>query len=388
MPDIRLRVAAILTGFELLSGVRVAVAKSFIELIGPERLRPVGEALARSVARSIPLISGSPGFVYTFDPVTTTFTRASQVTGQLYLETPDPIGRGQWNLNLSYERVDIDEIDGMPLHDLRDVRFPIVDPDTGMPFTVPLFRIGLITHVVAAGTTVGLGDRADVNLTVPILYSQLGVRIILRDFDTGTLFPYVATASRFGIGDLLLRARLRLYAGDDLHLAGGLVLRLPSGNADDLQGTGTVELGPMLYAATRSFAPASWLAVQGYLNAGTTLDGEDVEQSEGRWGVGVDGRITERATVGAAVLARHAFSRTVPAGFFDVERIDPRNERRLVAPLLGIHGRRADYYDVSVGARIDVWRNTVSAFANVIVPANEDGFRAEAIPLVGVEAAF
>jgi hypothetical protein len=47
-----------------------------------------------------------------------------------------------------------------------------------------------------------------------------------------------------------------------------------------------------------------------------------------------------------------------------------------------------DYYDLSIGGRIDLWRDTIIGFVNAIVPLNRDGFRSDVIPLAGIEAAF
>jgi hypothetical protein len=38
--------------------------------------------------------------------------------------------------------------------------------------------------------------------------------------------------------------------------------------------------------------------------------------------------------------------------------------------------------------RVNLWRVKVVGFVNVIVPPNRNGFRADVIPLAGVEAAF
>ena len=85
----------------------------------------------------------------------------------------------------------------------------------------------------------------------------------------------------------------------------------------------------------------------------------------------------------AAVLARHSFGPTTPAGFFDLKRSDGT-----VRPLFGLQGGRTDVVDFSFGGRVDVWRDRLLAFANVLVPPNRDGVRADAIPTVGLEAIF
>ena len=58
------------------------------------------------------------------------------------------------------------------------------------------------------------------------------------------------------------------------------------------------------------------------------------------------------------------------------------------APIFGLSGARPDYYDISVGGRGAVWRDTLFVFANVLVPLNDGFVRTAPIPLVGVEATF
>ena len=118
------------------------------------------------------------------------------------------------------------------------------------------------------------------------------------------------------------------------------------------------------------------------------FDAEDVDGSEGHWGIGLDWLASDRFTAAIALLARHAFRRIEPAGFFDVPRRDLTTGRTFVAPLFGIRDRRPDYYDLSIGGRVNLWRDTVIGFVNAIVPLNRDGFRSDVIPLAGIEAAF
>jgi hypothetical protein len=57
-------------------------------------------------------------------------------------------------------------------------------------------------------------------------------------------------------------------------------------------------------------------------------------------------------------------------------------------PLFSLDGRRTDEYDLSIGFRAWVWRKGLRLFANALVPLNDGGFRADVIPLIGVEATF
>ena len=41
-----------------------------------------------------------------------------------------------------------------------------------------------------------------------------------------------------------------------------------------------------------------------------------------------------------------------------------------------------------MGARVNLWRDRLMGFADAILPLNDDGFRADVIPLVGIEMIF
>jgi hypothetical protein len=46
------------------------------------------------------------------------------------------------------------------------------------------------------------------------------------------------------------------------------------------------------------------------------------------------------------------------------------------------------YYDIAIGGRGALWRDTVFAFASMVVPLNDGVVRTDPIPLVGIEATF
>jgi hypothetical protein len=106
----------------------------------------------------------------------------------------------------------------------------------------------------------------------------------------------------------------------------------------------------------------------------------------------VDVMLGRWATLSIALLAREPFGRAVPPGTLDVPRPGPSAilpvEGRS-SPVFGLDPGRARYYDVAVGGRVNLWRDTVFGMAHVVVPANpDDGVRASVVPLVGLEVAF
>jgi hypothetical protein len=382
------RAVALAVGSLSLSLAGPVAAGTFRQIFERPITRPIGDALAESIGRSLPVTAASAGITFRFDMATQTFERETEILGQVFLERPRPLGRGKFNVSASYQWVRIDTMDGRDLDRLSDTRFPIVDPDNGRPFTVPRFGLDLATHQVTTSLTYGLTDDLDLNLTVPVLYSELETNVIFRDLATGREQRAHVRSSKTGFGDLFLRGKQRLAHGAWGDLAAGLVLRLPSGNEDNFQGTGAWEVAPMLYAATPSLAVAPAVTLQAYLNGGVDLNADDVDRSEGRYGIGLDCAIAERLTLAVAMLGREPFEGIAPPGFFDVQRVDPQTGRRFTAPVLGFDRSRDSFYDLSLGGRVNLWRDTVFGFANVVLPLNRDGFRSDVIPLVGLEAAF
>lgn len=371
------------------AGARASHAETFFDLLGRRPLfRPVAVALRDTVARSLPVAAASPGVTFTFDPATGAFAREATVLGQLFLERGEPLGRGKWNVSVNYEWVPTDTVDGRDLDDLSDTGSDIVDPDGEGFITIPHFGLDLTTNQVTLMTTYGVTDDLDLNLTLPLLDSTFDVRAQVDKQSENTTQVAHAHASAFGVGDLLLRAKYRVVRGSPGTLAAGLVLRLPTGNEDNFQGTGVFTVSPALYGSTPSFAVGAMVRLQGYANAAVDLDTDDIAASDARFGLGLDCAVGRRFTGALAFLATEPFEGIAPPGFFDVRRVDPRTGRSFEAPILGLDRSRAPAYDLSLGGRGVLWRETLIGFVNVVLPLNDAGFRSSVIPVVGIEAAF
>jgi hypothetical protein len=361
------------------------------------------DTVAATFARSVPLPSASAGVQYAFDPATGNFQRSPSTFGQVYLDRADPIGKGRLNVSASYSYQELDTLDGKPADDLRD---PTPIPLTGKmaAIRIPSFRATAAVHQILLALTYGVTDDIEVSVGLPLVYSDLGIGLdseAAAVLETGELVRVHRSVTEpthaFGQGDLLLRSKYRVFQSRQVNLAYGLLLRIPTGDDDDLQGIGFFEVTPSLLASTRIVELASWARLQGHLNAGIGFDTEDVSSSEIRWGLGLDWGVAEQVTAAIAVLARHPLSRVAPAGAFTFDRCmttdlvacaTDRSVRRGSAPLFGLSSGRVDYYDLSLGGRGGLWRDTVFGFVNVIVPLNDGFVRTEPIPTVGIEATF
>jgi hypothetical protein len=339
---------------------------------------------------------------YSFDPATGNFRRDPTTFGQVYLERAAPLGAGRFNVSFAYSYVELDEIEG---HDASDLRDPYPIPLEGVLAAVQIPRLGVeaAVHQFLLAATYGVTDDLEASVAVSLAHSDLELHTAVAAAaitEEGELLLFEEALDDenqvTGIGDILLRAKYRFLTGQDLHIAGGLLLRFPSGNKDDLQGIGFFEVAPSLLASTRVFEPATWARLQGHFNAAVGFNTEDVDESDARWGVGLDWGAIEEVTVSLAVLGRHQFARIAPVGAFPFPRCntdlitcaaDP-SERDDVAQLFGIEGDRPDYFTLSVGGRGALWRNTLFAFANVAIALNDGFVRTAPIPLVGFEGTF
>ena len=154
-----------------------------------------------------------------------------------------------------------------------------------------------------------------------------------------------------------------IRAGRRSGAALGLGLSLPTGNADDFQGTGATHVLPSVIAS-RIFANR----VELFANAAIELDAGDVSRSAMRWALGGTISLAESLAAPIVFLGRDELGApTAPIAvpfFFQIER--------------------SDTVDASVGLR---WSFTETGLLslNALVPLNRAGLRADVIPTVDVE---
>ncbi len=373
-------------------------ASRTVGLLGGDAFDALAENVADTAARSLPVISSSAGFTYRYNAATEVFERSSQTLGPLFLERPDTIGRGKFNLSVSVQYVQFDEFDGDDLGDL-EAPDPIVvrAVDAGgnvIGFTAEQlrYRIAIQHWVTALGATYGITDDLDVNLLLPIIASRLRVGVTARQVaiagPDGAFAPTVGPARTgrtdgddAGVGDILLRLKYQLAREEVLRAAAGFQMRLPSGDEDEFRGTGTFEMSPFLYAST-----LLWSRVEPHANLGIDVRPEDVDRSQARYGVGVDVDVTPRVNLNLAFLGRSELSDAADPE--DTDFLHLTGAGVAPRPLLGLDFDRNDFFDLSFGVRAAVY-GTIMVFANGIYALNDEGLRNDTIiPTFGVEGTF
>jgi hypothetical protein len=217
---------------------------------------------------TFPLGTSSGGFTWKFDESAGTYSRASQSFGPSFAERALTVGRNRFSLAFNYQHTTFDSFEGQSLDD-GSIRFYLPHTDC-CPAPAPnsLLNLAFEGDVMETALTIdakldtftvfatyGITNNWDIGVAIPISQVELDLTLaaeILR-FSTQAnplvhQFPdgssrrvFVTSGSASGLGDVLLRTKYQFYDAPSVKLAAALDLRLPTGDADDLLGTGTTQ---------------------------------------------------------------------------------------------------------------------------------------------------
>lgn len=235
-----------------------------------------------------PLASPAGGFTYAFDKSLGTFRRSSNSFGPSFAERAVTMGEHKFNVGFSYQHTRYNTFEGRDLGD-GSIKFylrhqeccssgsgggsgtqgsqgggsgPIEQPNgtrLDPPFEGDLIEAALFlkvkTDTAAFSVNYGLTNRWDAGLVVPLVHVDLGADVratILRlatasdplthTFEAGNpdatqkTFHQNGTAS--GLGDVVVRTKYRVFGFGGGGLAGGVDIRLPTGDRNNLLGAG------------------------------------------------------------------------------------------------------------------------------------------------------
>jgi hypothetical protein len=230
--------------------------------------RQLNVALAAQLA-SFPLASSSGGFTFGLNP-RGEVVPTSRTFGPSFAERAVTIGKRKVNFGFTYQQTGYSKFEGIDLEN-GDLKFvsehnnccPATANAPGQPTDFnPAFERDLLSRRLTANidtkTTAffanfGVTDRFDVGAAVPIVKVKMDARIdgeILRtsgetvhvfDATGATTKSFADSGSATGLGDILLRAKYNVYRTETTAFAGALDLRLPTGDEDNLLGTGATQ---------------------------------------------------------------------------------------------------------------------------------------------------
>jgi hypothetical protein len=250
----------------------------------------------RSQLVNFPLGSSSGGFTFTRDATLGVYTRRSNSFGPAFTERAETIGRGQFSAGFNFQFSNFDSFGGENLDD-GSIRFylPHTDccPNVPAPSLLnPGFEgdvmeaaldLSISTQTFAFFGTYGVTDRFDIGFAIPFSRVSLDADVdatILRlstsadptihTFEEGSdvhTARFSASGSAAGVGDITLRSKFNFLTHPQADLSLGFDLRLPTGDEEDLLGTGAAQ------AKVYVIASSAGARVSPHLNIGFTLSG-------------------------------------------------------------------------------------------------------------------
>jgi hypothetical protein len=194
---------------------------------------------------TLPITASSGGFTYRMDPGLGTVTRSSDSFGPFFTERTLTAGRRHASLGISYRSVAFDNIDGRDLRDGSLVSTATLLRTEMQPFDVETIALRIRTAIVTVLANAGVTDRLDVSAAIPFIRLTLnGERVV--DYRGQRLPQAIVSASGTGFGDVVLRAKYNVLRSGSSGIAFGAEARLPTGDEENLFGTGEGTLKPRL----------------------------------------------------------------------------------------------------------------------------------------------
>ena len=247
------------------------------------------EALVTFVAAELnrlPTNSPASGFTYRLDPELGMSVRSSNSFGPFFMERSLTGGRRQVSFGLAYNDTSFDNIDGRDLRDGTLVATAGRLVGESNAFDAETLTLQLRTRAVTASGHVGVTDRIDISAAVPILSVSLdGQRV--DTYRGSAIVQATAVASSSGIGDVRVGAKYNAIRSGGSGVALAAEARLPTGDSDNLLGTGEFLFTPRVIGSLER----SRYALHGDLGYGIGRPSDEVQYA-GAFTVAASSRVT------------------------------------------------------------------------------------------------
>jgi hypothetical protein len=357
----------------------------------------------------LPLASPASGFVYRFDPSLGVYSRSAESFGPILTERAETIGRHRAYLAGSYQYFSFSTLDGAKLNDL-----PVVfrhQQISGSNFEKDYIRtnnsIDLKINQFTISGTVGLTDRIDVSVAIPIVNVHMGVTSDASIVRVAQPDPVIGQAHYFnpsdpqnstrrifsnggnasGIGDVTFRAKGTIWQGESAALAFATDIRTPSGDAYNFLGTGSWGIKPFFAASLRKNRVAPHANIGYEFNGNSVLAGDITTGKKSHmpgiflYAAGVDVGASRRVTVDFDLLGQRVFNTQRAARTTYTDALGQS------VPDIAVQKDSLNIVDGSVGTKINLAGRLLLS-ANLIFKLNDAGLRARVVPLVGLSYTF
>jgi hypothetical protein len=343
----------------------------------------------------LPIPSPASGILLRFDRSKAVYTRVNETLGPILSERAETLGRRKLFLAVDYQRFTFNSIDRVSLKAL-----PIVFQSCDQAFTNNgTFCPGTLTVAATNNrmdlkisqftmfATVGLTNRLDLSIAVPVLQSNLGMALLSRTIlngPPGNFPPGAVSGGKTGLGDITIRGKGTVLKHGHFGLAGITDLRIPTGDEFNFLGSGAWGVRPAIAASYEArFSPHGNIGYQ--WNGNSALANPYIAATSANqrqlptsffYSVGADLAATRKLTIATDFLSARVFdglrlSRVNPFGY---PSVSPTQNSFTTS-------------DASVGVKINPAGNFLVA-VNVAIKLDHHGLRHEPIPLVGLGFTF
>jgi hypothetical protein len=382
------------------------------------------------------------------------YAKSAENFGPILTERAETIGKHKLFVGVSYQYFNFDKVDGVNLRNFPAVfqheqeACPIPNPNNitcimGTNGSVPEItkdyvqttnRIDLKVHQVTAVATFGLTDRFDLSLAVPFLNMRMDMtssatinnleatdptiipRCCVHQFTPPPItipgetlgqlvtqpagypynYSYYGSASFFransasGIGDVVVRAKFRIFKGEKIRIAAGGDFRAPTGDQLNFLGSGTWGIRQFgTVSVSGRFAPHATVGYQ--FNGSSVLGGSVASYTSARlpefltYSFGADVGISTKVSLSGDFLGQ-----TVR----DAKKIAISPTTTLVndgsvvpVPGLVISTSTSNQESIAVGGKASPVGKLIIT-AHVLFRVNDAGLHSKPVPLVGLSYVF
>ena len=196
----------------------------------------------------LPVTSSASAFTYRLDRNLGTVVRSSDSFGPFLVERSLTSGLLRGSLALTYQTASFDTIDGRNLRDGTLVATASRLRGDTQPFDVEAVTLDLHTNTMTLLGNIGITDRLDIGAALPFVAITMDGRRV-DTYRGSQLVQAIASASASGPGDFLIRGKYNVVRSSGSGLAIGAEARLPTGDEQNLLGTGEASIKPRVIAS-------------------------------------------------------------------------------------------------------------------------------------------
>ena len=356
---------------------------------------------------SVPLPSPTAGFTYQFDPSLGVFQRTTRSFGPILADRAETIGARRVSIGFAFQRFTFDSVEGL---DLQKVPAVFTHDNAVLlggreDVVTTLNAIEASASQATTFVTFGVTESLDVSLAVPLISNSLKVVSTATIRRLGTTNPlthffsqsdgevgderiFSAQGSAAGLGDVMVRVKQSFRKTATGGLAVGVDVRLPTGDAMDLLGSGTTGVQPFGIWSNSYGQVSPHVNVSYRWNGTSVLAGNPATGESGNfpdqiaYAIGSDISANAHLTFAFDVLGRFVI-RAERLRFETFRALDNKSTFANIGftkdsfnALSGAFGMKASLSD------------RLLLTANVLFSLDDNGLRDRVSPMIGLEYGF